>query len=92
MDKALRLLDLYSRKGVDPKRVYIKIASTWEGIEACRRLQKQGIDTNMTLLFSFAQVGVTAAAVGITGRETREQVWIGDGVCVGGGPRCSHPG
>jgi hypothetical protein len=36
--------------------VYIKIASTWEGIEACRRLQRQGVDCNMTLLFSFGQV------------------------------------
>jgi len=36
--------------------VYLQIASTWEGIRACEILQKQGIDTNMTLLFSFAQV------------------------------------
>ncbi len=34
----------------------MQIASTWEGIRACEALQKQGIDTNMTLLFSFAQV------------------------------------
>ena len=34
----------------------LQIASTWEGIRACEILQKQGIDTNMTLLFSFAQV------------------------------------
>jgi transaldolase len=37
-------------------RVYIKIASTWEGIEACRKLEKQGVACNMTLLFSFGQV------------------------------------
>lgn len=55
-EKALRLVDLYAAKGVDTKRVYIKIASTWEGIRACEKLQKQGIDCNMTLLFSFAQV------------------------------------
>ena len=36
----------------------LQIASTWEGIRACEVLQKQGIETNMTLLFSFAQVGV----------------------------------
>ena len=34
----------------------VQIASTWEGIRACEELQKQGIDTNMTLLFSFGQV------------------------------------
>ena len=110
--QGLRLMDLYTKKGVDPKRIYIKvrpiisggterllkvccmrqlaadstaagmaratsrpqvglpleacrsvegalavqIASTWEGIRACEELQKQGIDTNMTLLFSFGQV------------------------------------
>ena len=36
--------------------VGMQIASTWEGIRACEILQKQGIETNMTLLFSFAQV------------------------------------
>lgn len=47
-----------TRPGVDPSRVYIKVASTWQGVEACRRLQREGIDCNMTLLFSFGQVGV----------------------------------
>lgn len=55
-DKALRLVELYERRGIDTGRLYIKIASTQEGIEACRRLQLEGIDCNMTLLFSFAQV------------------------------------
>jgi len=36
----------------------LQIASTWEGIRACETLQKQGIDTNMTLLFSFGQVNI----------------------------------
>jgi len=61
-DKALKLVDLYSKKGVAPSRLYIKIASTWEGIEACRRLEAQGINTNMTLLFSFAQAAGCADA------------------------------
>lgn len=61
-DKALRLMDLYAAKGIEPERVYIKIASTWEGIEACRKLQKQGIDCNLTLLFSFAQAAACADA------------------------------
>lgn len=56
VDKALRLIDLYAAKGVDPSKIYIKVASTWEGIRACEVLQKQGISTNMTLIFSFAQV------------------------------------
>ena len=38
--------------------VALQIASTWEGIRACEELQKQGIDTNMTLLFSFGQVSI----------------------------------
>ena len=53
----MRLVDLYAQKGIEPHRLYIKAASTWEGIRACEQLQKQGIDCNMTLLFSFAQVG-----------------------------------
>lgn len=60
--KALKIIELYAKKGIDPKRIYIKIASSWAGIEACRKLQKQGIDCNMTLLFSFAQAAACADA------------------------------
>ncbi|GMH33617.1 hypothetical protein BSKO_01451 [Bryopsis sp. KO-2023] len=60
--KALRILDLYKEKGIGPERLYIKIASTWEGIRACEILQKQGIDCNMTLLFSYAQAIAAANA------------------------------
>lgn len=56
VDKALRLMDMYAARGIEPHRIYIKLASTWEGVEACRRLERQGINCNMTLLFSFAQV------------------------------------
>ncbi|KAG2501829.1 hypothetical protein HYH03_000328 [Edaphochlamys debaryana] len=62
VDKALHLVDLYARKGVDPSRLYIKLASTWEGIQACQRLERQGINCNMTLLFSFAQAAACADA------------------------------
>lgn len=55
-DKAMHLIDMYAQRGIDPSRVYIKLASTWAGIEACRKLQREGVDCNMTLLFSFAQV------------------------------------
>lgn len=60
--KALRIVDLYKEKGVGPERLYIKIASTWEGIQACEILQKQGVDCNMTLLFSYAQAIACANA------------------------------
>lgn len=62
VDKALHLIDLYAKRGVEPSRVYIKMAATWEGIRACTALQAQGIDTNMTLLFSFAQAAAAADA------------------------------
>ncbi|KDD72662.1 transaldolase, partial [Helicosporidium sp. ATCC 50920] len=62
VDKALRLVDLYAQQGVKPERLYIKLASTWEGIRACEILQKQGIDCNLTLLFSFAQAAACADA------------------------------
>lgn len=54
--KARRLVELYKAKGVSQDRLYIKVASTWEGIQACKQLKEDGIDCNMTLLFSFAQV------------------------------------
>ena len=53
--RAERIIALYRAEGVPAERVLIKVASTWEGIEAARRLEGQGIRTNLTLLFSFAQ-------------------------------------
>ena len=53
--RAERIVQLYRAEGQDPERVLIKIAATWEGIEAARILQERGIRTNLTLLFSFAQ-------------------------------------
>lgn len=53
--RAERLIELYQAEGVHIDRVLIKIASTWEGIEAARQLELRGIHTNLTLLFSFAQ-------------------------------------
>jgi len=63
--KARRLIDLYARSGVSRERVLIKIASTWEGIRAAERLEREGIHCNMTLLFSFAQAMASADA-GVT--------------------------
>jgi transaldolase len=53
--RARRLIDLYQGEGVHVDRVLIKIAATWEGIQAAERLEREGIHTNLTLLFSFAQ-------------------------------------
>lgn len=53
--RAERLIELYQAAGVHTGRVLIKIAATWEGIEAARLLEQRGIHTNLTLLFSFSQ-------------------------------------
>ena len=53
--KAHELIELYERRGVGPDRVLIKLASTWEGIRAAERLEREGIQCNLTLLFSEAQ-------------------------------------
>jgi transaldolase len=50
-----RLIALYRAAGVPAERVLIKVASTWEGIQAAAQLQRKGIDCNLTLLFSFCQ-------------------------------------
>jgi transaldolase len=63
--KARRLIDLYEAAGVPRERVLIKIASTWEGIRAAERLERDGIHCNLTLLFSFAQA-VACADAGVT--------------------------
>jgi transaldolase len=55
VSRAERLVALYEAEGVDRARVLIKIAATWEGIQAAAQLERQGIRTNLTLLFSFAQ-------------------------------------
>jgi transaldolase len=63
--KARRLIDLYEKASVARDRVLIKIASTWEGIRAAERLERDGIHCNLTLLFSFAQA-VACAEAGVT--------------------------
>ncbi len=60
--KAKKLIELYAERGVGKERILIKIASTWEGMEAARRLQAEGIDCNMTLIFSLAQAIAAADA------------------------------
>ncbi len=53
--RAERLIELYQAEGVPTDRVLIKIAATWEGIQAAGQLEQRGIHTNLTLLFAFCQ-------------------------------------
>jgi len=53
--RARRLIDLYAAAGIGRERVLIKIAATWEGIQAARVLETEGIRCNLTLLFAFCQ-------------------------------------
>jgi transaldolase len=62
IEKARRLISLYEARDIERERVLIKIASTWEGIEAARVLEKEGINCNLTLLFGFAQAAACADA------------------------------
>jgi transaldolase len=64
-DRARRLIALYEKAGVSRERVLIKLASTWEGIRAAAKLEREGIHCNLTLLFSFAQA-VACAEAGVT--------------------------
>jgi len=63
--KARDLIGLYAGAGIPRQRILIKVAATWEGIEAARVLEKEGIHTNLTLLFSLAQA-VACAEAGVT--------------------------
>jgi len=60
--KAKKFIKMYKELGVDTSRILIKLGSTWESIRACEVLQKEGINCNMTLLFSFAQAVACAEA------------------------------
>jgi transaldolase len=62
VEKAERLVQLYQDAGIDKSRILIKMASTWEGIQAAEILEKKGIQCNLTLLFSFAQARACAEA------------------------------
>ena len=64
LDKARSLIARYEKNGVERERILIKIAATWEGIQAAEALEKEDIHCNLTLLFSFAQaVGCAEAGV-----------------------------
>jgi transaldolase len=57
-----RLIELYQAQGIHIDRVLIKVAATWEGIQAAEQLERKGIHTNLTLLFSFSQAVACAQA------------------------------
>ncbi|MEN9465416.1 MAG: hypothetical protein RL217_1597 [Pseudomonadota bacterium] len=63
--KARKLIALYEMEGVKRERVMIKLASTWEGIQAAKELEQLGIQCNLTLLFNFTQA-VACAEAGVT--------------------------
>ncbi|NVK41798.1 MAG: transaldolase [Oceanospirillaceae bacterium] len=60
--KARRLVALYEEAGVSRDRILIKLAATWEGVRACEVLEREGIECNLTLIFSFAQARACAEA------------------------------
>ena len=60
--KARKLIKLYNDAGISNDRILIKLAATWEGIRAAEVLEKEGINCNLTLLFSFAQAQACAQA------------------------------
>ena len=60
--KAHKFIDMYAQRGVSREKILIKVAATWEGVEAARQLQKDGIDTNLTLIFNQTQALACAEA------------------------------
>jgi len=62
IEKAREIISLYGEKGIGKERVLIKLAATWQGIRAAEVLEKEGINCNLTLLFSFAQARACADA------------------------------
>ena len=62
ISKARQLIALYDKAGIARERILIKLGTTWEGIRAAERLEQEGIHTNLTLLFSFAQAVACAEA------------------------------
>ena len=62
IDEGRRIVQLYQAKGIDKDRLLIKIASTWEGIQAAKALEQEGIECNLTLLFSLIQAAACADA------------------------------
>jgi len=58
--KGRELIELYKQAGIDKERILLKIASTWEGLQAAKQLEQEGFHVNMTLLFSVEQAAIAA--------------------------------
>ena len=65
VEKAKKFISLYEKAGISKERILIKLSTTWEGVQAAKILEAEGIHCNMTLLFSFAQA-VACAEAGVT--------------------------
>ena len=74
--RAERLIELYEAQGIHIDRVLIKIASTWEGIAAAAALERRGIHTNLTLLYSFVQAVAMALMVNAMGGLMGGVTWL----------------
>jgi len=66
MAKARKLIKMYKDAGIGKERILIKVASTWQGIKAAEKLEKEGISTNLTLLFSAESQAVACAEAKVT--------------------------
>ena len=62
VERARRIIKMYEEMGIDRSRVLIKLAGTWEGIQAARKLEKENIQCNITLIFSYLQAAAAAQA------------------------------
>lgn len=62
VQRGMALVDKYQSAGINPERILLKIASTWEGIRAAEELEKKGVQCNLTLLFGFDQAAAAADA------------------------------
>lgn len=62
IEKARQIINMYEQVGIKRERILIKLASTWQGIQAAKVLEQESINCNLTLLFSFAQARASAEA------------------------------
>lgn len=70
ISKVHSIIQLYKEAGIDKERILVKIASTWEGIQAAKQLEEEGIHCNLTLLFSLIQAVACAEAKVIFQNQT----------------------
>jgi transaldolase len=94
VSRAEKLMSLYHEAGIDTSRILIKIASTWEGIQAAAELERRGIHCNLTLMFSLAQAIAAAEAGGtlISPFVGRIMDWYKKAEGVDGYPAEADPG